>query len=197
MLRSLLAVSLSLGLLASFVTHSQAADHKLTAENTSIKFVGAKPSGDSHTGSFKKLNGVFNLADDITKSKLEVVIELESIETDAAGLTAHLKTPDFFDVRQFPQAKFVSKELKVDGDKTILTGDLTMHGKTESVSFPIKVEKGDLPKLTAEFEIARKKWGMTYGQGQINENTKVTISFDASKKSTVRDAAPAAPPAKP
>src|SRR5262245_22567911 len=130
---SLLAFPLLIG--ASGVL---AGEFKLNSENTKIKFVGSKSDG-KHEGGFGKFSGSFKVDGDITKAQLQVTIEIDSITTDTAKLTAHLKSPDFFDAKRFPEAKFVSTGIKSSPDGYTVTGNLTMHGKTHSLSFPAKI----------------------------------------------------------
>jgi polyisoprenoid-binding protein YceI len=59
---------------------------------------------------------------------------------DAASITtfdetrdAHLQSPDFFDTERYPQLRFESREIAVDGDELVVTGDLTIKETTKTV----------------------------------------------------------------
>src|SRR5205823_6223661 len=81
-----------------------AAALELTADNTKIEWVGTKPGGQ-HKGGFKQLAGTVDLAgNDPTKASIVVEIETDSLFSDNPGLTGHLKTPDFFEVKTYPKA---------------------------------------------------------------------------------------------
>jgi polyisoprenoid-binding protein YceI len=166
--------------LATAVT---AADTKysLTGDNTTLTFVGTKAKG-KHDGGFKKLTGTATVTDgDITTLKIETDIDVDSIYSDDAKLTNHLKGADFFGVKENPTAKFkVTKVEKADKGYTV-TGDLTLLGKTKSVSFPATIEAGDTLALTSEFKIDRTNWGMTYGKGQIDNDVKLKLVIAAKK----------------
>ncbi len=165
--------------LTCFVVDARGAEHKLTGDNTKIEFLGTKADG-KHKGSFPKLSGTFDLADDVTKSKISTTIDVEGLESDDSKLTAHLKSPDFFESKKYPDAKFVSTSIKSDKEGFTVTGDLTMHGKKKEVSFPAKIEKKDgMATLSSEFKINRSDWGISYGAGQIDEAVKLTISISA------------------
>ena len=156
-----------------------AADHKLTGENTKIEFIGTKPDG-KHSGSFPKLSGTFNLPDDVTKAKLSVTIDMEALESDDPKLTGHLKGPDFFETKKYPDAKFVSKAIKADKTSFTVTGDLTLHGKTKEISFPAKISKADgAAGLESEFRINRSAWGISFGAGKIDEAVKMSVFITA------------------
>lgn len=150
---------------------------KLTPDNTLIQFVGThkgdKP--DPRTGKFGKFNGVAHAADG-KLTEVTVVIDTASLETEIEKLTNHLKSPDFFDVRENPEAKFVSKSIETGEDGTAkVTGDLTLLGETKSISFPAKVKVGKDIALDAEFVINRVDFGMDYGTDNVHEDVTMTI----------------------
>jgi polyisoprenoid-binding protein YceI len=86
--------------------------------------------------------------------------------TDADGLTRHLKSPDFFDVAKYPRATFESTEIRAGGDKGAthtIVGNLTLHGVTKGVAFPVVVSEQDAAfAATAEFSLNRKDFGVAY-----------------------------------
>jgi polyisoprenoid-binding protein YceI len=84
----------------------------ITPQNSKIEFTASKVTGH-HNGSFEKFNGEIQHVDnDPTKGRVTITIDMSSVKTDTPKLTEHLKTPDFFDVAKFPQAQFVSTEIK-------------------------------------------------------------------------------------
>ena len=156
--------------------------YTLDGENTTITFVGAKKDG-THAGGFKKLNGKASVeAGDPTTLKLEAVIDMNSMYTDAEKLTAHLKAPDFFEVKRYPKSTFkVTKVAKAEKDYKV-TGELTMHGETKPIEFPaqIKATDGELT-LTSSFKIDRTKWGISYGSGNIDDEVALTVQVKAPR----------------
>ena len=161
-----------------------AADTKfpLTGGNTTVEFTGTKKDG-KHDGGFKKLAGTATVSGtDATTTKIEVTIETDSLWSDDAKLTGHLKSPDFFDVKTNPTAKFVSTKVEAGKEGHTITGDLTINGNTKSISFPAKIAVTD-GKLTivAVFAIDRTDYGMTFGEGKIDK--KVAIRLKVESKS--------------
>ncbi len=140
----------------------------ITSENSRIEFVGSKVTG-SHSGSFEKFSGTVDYTGKIETSKVIITIETASVKTDADGLTKHLQTPDFFDVAKYPQAKFESTEIKPGGDQGAthtVSGNLTLHGVTKSITFPatIAVETGAIT-VNSTFALNRKDFGINYAGG--------------------------------
>ncbi len=173
---------LSLAILAVLPVLTIAADFPLTGSNTTITFIGAKPQG-KHEGGFKAVTGAASVTGtDATTLKLTLDIDVDSLYSDNAKLTTHLKSPDFFGVKSNPKAKFVATKVEKDGADYKITGDLTMIGKTQSVTFPAKIAAtDDSLTITSSFAIDRTKWGMTFGQGKINDDVKLSVSVKAKK----------------
>jgi polyisoprenoid-binding protein YceI len=180
MLRSLFAAAL----VAAASLTAVAADNKytLTGENTKLTFVGKKPDG-KHEGGFAKLNGSATISgDDVTTLKAEVTIDTDSLYSDDAKLTAHLKNADFFDVKNNPKATFkITKVQKGDKVYTV-SGELTLLGKTKPVSFPASISaSGGVLSVSTSFPIDRTEWGMNYGKGKIDDKVGLTIKVTAKK----------------
>jgi polyisoprenoid-binding protein YceI len=155
-----------------------AADFPLTAKNTTVKFIGAKPKG-KHEGGFKAVSGTASVKDnDPTTLKITLDIDMESLYTDTDKLTDHLKGPDFFDVKTNPKAKFVSTKVEKSGDEYKITGDLTMLGKTKEITFPAKLTVADGVTLSSSFSIDRMQWGVgtKFGPGKIDTAVKMTVN---------------------
>jgi polyisoprenoid-binding protein YceI len=153
---------------------ADAAGEKLpvTSENSRVEFVGSKVTG-SEGGRFEKFSGALQLVDGVPeKSRVELVIDVNSVATDSNGLAEHLKSADFFDAQRFPEATFVSTDIKPGGEKGAthtVTGNLDLHGVKKSVTFPatIKVD-ADAATLDAVFAINRKDFGIMYA-GRTND----------------------------
>jgi polyisoprenoid-binding protein YceI len=156
------------------------ADYALTDKNTTITFIGSKKDG-KHDGGFKSVTGTATLTrDDLTTLKVTIDIDMNSLFSDNDKLTAHLKNPDFFDVKSNPNSKFVSTKVEKSGDEYKVTGDFTMLGKTKSITFPAKLAvTADGLTVASTFTIDRTQWGMTYGAGKVDNDVKLSISVKA------------------
>jgi polyisoprenoid-binding protein YceI len=169
---------------SAFLTATAAAEDKftLTGENTTLTFVGSKPDG-KHSGGFKKISGTATIANkDATTLVLAVEIDTDSLHSDDAKLTGHLKSPDFFAVKDNPKATFKSTKVENTDKGYTITGDLTMLGKTKAVSIPATIAAtGDTLTLTSDFKIDRTQWGMVYGKGKINDEVELKVAVAAKK----------------
>src|SRR6202022_4080304 len=75
-------------------------------------------------------------AGDFSKAPVAVTIDASSIDTGVADRDAHLKSPDFFDVAQYPELRFVGKRVEprsAEEEEIDVVGDLTIKGNTREV----------------------------------------------------------------
>ncbi len=124
-------------------------------------------------------------------SEVSVVIKTDSLDTFFPDRDTHLKSPDFFNVQQFPEITFSSTNVEKTGDDTLeVTGDLTILGVTKPAVLDIKVTKiGESPitkKMTAGFDasttIKRSEFGMTTFVPAIGDEVTVQIHSETTKK---------------
>src|SRR5437868_14795044 len=92
------------------------ADFPLSANNTTITFIGSKANG-KHEGGFKAVTGKASVDNnDLTTIKIALDIDMNSLYADNPKLTNHLKTVDFFGVKSNPKSKFVTTKVDKSGD---------------------------------------------------------------------------------
>lgn len=91
------------------------------------------------TGQFRKFDGsITSAGDDFSKGRVEMTMQVASINTDNEKRDEHLKSADFFDAQKYPEIKFVGKSLKkVKGNKYKLTGNFTMKGVTRPITLDV------------------------------------------------------------
>lgn len=141
---------------------------------------------------FDTVKGFVELDREAGTGSTEMTIDTASVSSGIEGFDKHLKTADFFDVEKFPEAKFVSKEFKFDGDKLqSVKGELTLLGKTQPVTLDGKrFNCYDQPVLKApvcggDFEttIKRSQWGMNWGIDMgVPDDVRLLIQIEAVRK---------------
>jgi polyisoprenoid-binding protein YceI len=165
---------------------ASAAPGVLTPENTKIEFVGTKKDGQ-HAGGFARFSGnIGPMQGDFTAGRLAVEIDAESLYSDNPKLTNHLKAPDFFEVRKYPKASFVSTRIQESrtGEAThLITGDLTLHGTTKSITIPAQVtQTEDTLTLESTFTIDRLDYGIAYQPEMVNPIVTIKVSARVARK---------------
>jgi polyisoprenoid-binding protein YceI len=114
-------------------------------------------------------------------AKIEVEIDCDSIYTDDKKLTQHLKSGDFFAVKDHPKSTFKSTKVEKKDSGAVVTGTLAIRGKEKEISFPVEMQAGDTLVLKGEFKINRTDWGMTYGAGMIDDDVTIKVKVEAKK----------------
>jgi polyisoprenoid-binding protein YceI len=168
--------------LAAFLASSASAQdvkYTLTGDNTKVAWTGTK-TGGKHDGGFKNVTGTAT-ASAKTGLVLNVEIDTTSLFSDDAKLTGHLKSPDFFSVKDHPKATFVSTRIDPTATGFTVNGDLTLLGKTKAISFPAQIAIGNALTLDAAFTINRADFGMSYGKGKVDDTVSLKVSVNAPK----------------
>jgi polyisoprenoid-binding protein YceI len=168
---------------------AQGQRYLITPQNSKVEFVGSKVTG-SHNGSFGDFSGEIDYAGSPETSHVHLTIKADSITTDTPDLTKHLKTADFFDVAKFPQATFTSTAIKAGGEKGAshtITGNLTLHGVTKSITFPATISvTPDTATVDSSFSINRKEFGINYAgaaDNLIRDEVVLKLTIRANKAS--------------
>lgn len=106
----------------------------IDGSHTSAEFVARHLMVTKVRGGFGSVTGTIEVADDPTASRVEVVIDTASISTADADRDGHVKSPDFFDVENHPEIRFVSTAVRPEGSSWVLDGDLTIKDITKPVT---------------------------------------------------------------
>lgn len=166
------------------------ARYEIDPSTSKVEWVGSKVTG-KHEGGFKQFHGAISLVDgNPEKSTVSIDIFTDSLFTDSDKLAGHLKTADFFDVAKYPKASFASSEVKKGSSGNAshtVTGNLTLHGVTKSITFPatIKTTPGGVD-VDAEFAINRKDFGLVYAgkpDDLIRDDVVIKLTIRSQKKS--------------
>lgn len=139
---------------------------EVNTTKSSVEWHGKK-IGSQHEGNIQLKSGSFELQDDKIVAGNFVVDMTTITNTDLDNedynqkLVGHLKSDDFFGVEKYPSATFVLTESSNFSDgKVTLSGDITIKGKTENVSFEV-VRTGK--EYNTKMEIDRSKFDVKYG----------------------------------
>lgn len=188
---------------AAAVAESTAVEYTVDTSKSSIAWKGSKPTG-THNGTVMLENGTFQVKDGAIQSGT-FLIDMTSIEVldmegeDKDKLEQHLKgtvegkEDHFFDVNKFPSAAFEITGSETTDGKTNLSGNLTIKGIKNNVTFPVKVStEGDVLTFTSDtFSIDRTKWNVNYGSKSVfdnlgdsfvNDDIELKITVVANKK---------------
>src|SRR5215467_6528248 len=153
-------------------------------------------------GAFSKLSGTVVLDDqDITKSSVEVTIDVNTVDTREPDRDKDLRSERFFDVAHFPTMTFKSKKLEQTAPgKLRVTGDLTIRGTTKEVvldvdglTAPTKDPWGNQRvAASATTKINRQDYGVKWnakldnGGVVVSDDVNITIDVEMIQKAGAR-----------
>lgn len=177
------------GMLGASSFPSRSADaYQVDSVHSSMVFRVKHMGAANFYGRFNSIAGSFTLDDDPAKNAFDVRIQTESVDTAQAKRDQHLKSPDFFNARQFPTITFKSTSVKKMGDASFdVTGDLELHGVTKSVTAKVtKTGAGtargrQIAGVEAELNIKRSDFGMTYGLDSLGDEVYIIVSLEGAK----------------
>jgi polyisoprenoid-binding protein YceI len=143
-------------------------------------------------GRFTDVQGTLTIAEDVGQSTVEIVVDLASVDTRDEGRDNHLRSPDFFDVEQFPKMTFRSTGIHVvGGEKFRLDGELDLHGVKGPLSLDVVYEGAALDPwgnqrigFSATGSINRESHGLTWnapletGGLMVGKDAKVEIEAE-------------------
>jgi len=141
-------------------------------------------------GDFKDVSGTvsFDTADP-SKSSVDLTVPVESIDTRNEKRDQHLKSPDFFNSKQFPAITFKSTKIEGTGDSFKITGDLTIHGVTRPVTADFKKgaeNKGQKGEIRSggetRFTIKRSDYDMKFMAGPLGDEVNIVLSLEGVKQ---------------
>lgn len=108
---------------------------------------------------------------DLTKSSVNAVIMVKSIDTGNEKRDEHLRGADFFAVEQFPEIRFKSIKVKPTESGFDIWGEFSMHGVTKNMILPFKIlgrmtDGQGLRRIGVEAltTLDRKDYGLTYNR---------------------------------
>ena len=142
-------------------------------------------------GRFNAVSGSMTFGANGEPTAFDVSISTDSVDTAEPKLDAHLKSPDFFNSKEFPAMTFKSDSVSRKSDGTLeVTGALSMHGVTKTITAALEVTgvaemgMGARAGVEAVFAVKRSDFGMRYGveKGTLGDQVRVVVSLEGIRK---------------
>jgi len=144
-------------------------------------------------GHFGNVGGTIVLNEsEITKSSVNVTIDVTTVDTGVAPRDADLKGANFFDVAQYPTATFVSTKIAKNSNGLAVSGNLTLHGVTKPVVLQVEGPTGPVTGMdhkphsgfSATATISRTAFGIaaSFPATVVGDEVRLTIDIDVTKQ---------------
>jgi polyisoprenoid-binding protein YceI len=123
------------------------------------------------------------------RSSINIEVDANSVYTHNEQRDNHLRSPDFFNTRQFPTITFKSTQVRrINANTVQVRGDLTIRGVTRPITASVTLTgKGKNPQgkdiigFETTFTIRRSEFGIRYGLPGLGDEVQVTLSIEAAR----------------
>jgi polyisoprenoid-binding protein YceI len=143
-------------------------------------------------GEFTEFAGTLEIGEDLSSARLYGTVKAESVDTNEPQRDGHLRSPDFFDVAQYPEIRFEATGIEaLDDEEFRITGQLTIHGVTNEIVLHADVQGTDVDPwgnervgLEVTGQLSRGDYDMKFnqalGSGNMLVADKVKLALDIS-----------------
>lgn len=174
--------SLMLQLLGNAYADTQPPVWKIVPEKSSLSFA-ATQNGAPVKGEFKKFSGEIHFdLNQLKESSVKIVVDMNSLSTSYDDLTMTLETPDWFDMKLFPEAVFSATDfVKTANDEYDAKGTLTIRDKSQPVTLHFTATQPNASNAVVKGFTTVKRTAFGVGQGEwasVNEvKDEVKVDF--------------------
>ncbi|ASN05960.1 YceI family protein [Virgibacillus necropolis] len=165
--------------------------------HSSLEFVVKHMMISKAKGAFNDFEAVIEAdPDNLEDAKVEFTVDINSIDTRKKDRDDHLRSADFFDAENHPKMTFVATDIKKkSGNNYDVTGDLTIKGTKNLVTFDVEYEGSgkdpwgnEVAGFSGSTKISRKEFGLTWnaaletGGVMVGDEVKINIEIEAIKQ---------------
>ena len=186
-------LSLAAALALAAATPALAANYAVDPGHTYVTFEIDHMGTSTNRVRFDKKEGTVEFDRAAKTGKVDINLDMTSVNSGFAGFNKHLLSADIFDAEKFPKANFKSDKFVFDGDKvTEVQGQLTLKGKTAPVTFKANkfncypspmLQKREVCGGDFSADIDRTQWGLDYGINfGASKNVRLVIQIEAVKQ---------------
>lgn len=137
-------------------------------------------------GTINEFSGSFTMGETFS---CEITAKAESVDSRNEKRDAHIRNPDFFSAKEFPEMKFVAKDIKMTGDTFSGKGDLTFRGVTKPVDVEFKKVGvgagrggGEIAGVDATFTFKRSDFGNDKMIGPLSDEVMIIVGLEGASK---------------
>jgi polyisoprenoid-binding protein YceI len=179
-------------LLAPLPARAEAARYELDPVHSRIVFLVQHAGFSRAIGTFSGISGELHFDPDApAQARVEARVPIASLDLGDAKWRARILDPTFFDVKDFPTARFVSTSVDAGAAPLLrITGDLELHGVTREVVLEARLNRLDRHPLTlrrtagfsARTVLKRFDFGMRKWKKLVGEEVEVLIEIEATRQ---------------
>lgn len=177
--------------LLAFGARAEPATYAIEPNHTFVTFEALHYGTSTVRGRFDKKSGTVQFDRAAKAGKVELTLDMASIDTGIKAFDVKLSGPDFFQTDAFPTASFVGDKFSFEGDKvSAVAGTLTLLGKSQPVvlkadnfnCYQNPVIKREVCGGNFDFTIQRSSFGMDYGLPKLPDTVRLVVQVEAIKQ---------------
>lgn len=173
--------------------------YQIDAAHSSVQFSVRHLMVSNVKGTFTGVTGTVAYdADKPEETSIDATVDVNTVNTNDEKRDGHLKSPDFFDVAQYPVMTFVGKRVESSGGVHKVTGELTLHGVTKEVTLTVEDVSAETKDPWGNFRIGvnvkgkvkRSDFGLTWnaaletGGVMLGDDVKIEFDLELVKQQT-------------
>ncbi|MEI8326043.1 MAG: YceI family protein [Betaproteobacteria bacterium] len=191
-MRQSLAVLATAAILAVGTAQAESASYAIDPSHTYVTFEIGHFGTSTNRGRFDRKEGTVQFDRTSKSGKVDVSIDVASINSGFEAFNKHLQSPDLFDAAKYPKIRFFADQFAFSGDNVSeIAGTLTLLGKTLPVTlkanqfncYQNRMNKREVCGGDFETTIDRSQWGMNYGiDWGFPKNVRLLVQVEAIKQ---------------
>lgn len=162
---------------------------EIDPDHADVSFTGRHFMLTKVRGRFSDVNGVVVVAEDMRDSRVDVLINVASVESGSSARDEHLRSAELFDAARFPQATFRSTSVDWSQGGGVVHGELTIRGITREVPLDVSFVGyardpwgGDRAVFSATTRVNREDfgigWNVTLEAGGVLVSKEIEIEIE-------------------
>lgn len=139
-------------------------------------------------GTFSGISGTYSSTGDLSTTKINVNIPVETVNTGDSGRDEHLRADDFFGAKMFPTINYSSEKIEKTQNGYVAKGKLTMKGVTKDVDLPFTYFGStttkwgtDVAAFEGELTINRNDFGVNGASASVGNEVSIQFSVELNK----------------
>lgn len=164
--------------------------YKIDPTHTNINWRASHFGFSKPSGKFSNASGTIEIdKNNPQNSSVEISIDANSITTGLKDFDDHLKSADFFNVKEYPKITFKSSAITpYTKNKAKIKGHLTMLGINKIVTLNVRLNKEGINPVnkkqtigfSASTKIKRSDFKMDFGLPGISNEVEITIEIEGT-----------------
>jgi len=153
--------------------------YRLDPTNTEVSFVVQRLGFKWISARFPDISGELILDRDGRHSRVDVTVEVASLECSEPRWNERLRSADWLDAARYPQMTYHSSSIEHDSQQTIANGELTLHGVTKPMALTVtwvNCPAGGECQFAAHGRIRRSEFGLPHGFWSGGDQVEIAIS---------------------